>query len=79
MNTKNPKIGDLIRWIVEYRGFTAGTSSSDVRPYNPIYEYGIVLEISSQDPDAVIVSVMSYGQLHILHKLHDGFEILSEA
>ncbi len=79
MDIKNAKIGDLIRWIVTYRGFTAGTTSDDVRPFDPVYEYGIVLDVSTQDPDAVIVSVVSYGQLHVLHRLHDGFEIMSEA
>lgn len=75
----NPKVGDLIRWIVDYRGFMAGTSSADIRPFNPIYEYGIILDVSSQDPNAVIVSMASCGQLRVLHMLQDGFEILSKA
>jgi|TARA_R110000824_G_scaffold5313_2_gene24651 hypothetical protein len=76
---KKAKVGDLIRWIVEYQSFLAGPTSNDVRPCNPVYDYGIVLDISTQDPHSVIVSVMRIGQLHVLHQLQDGFEILSES
>tara|TARA_Y100001963_G_scaffold155931_1_gene248245 strand:- start:758 stop:997 length:240 start_codon:yes stop_codon:yes gene_type:complete len=77
VNCVKPRVGDLIRWIIDYAGFEAGETSADVRPFNPIYEYGIVLDISSQDPNAVIVSIMSCGQLHVLHMIQDGFEIVS--
>ena len=79
MYLKQPKVGDLIRWVVEYRSFLAGTCSSNVKPFNPVYEYGIVLDISTQDPYSVIVSMLSCGQLHVLHQIQDGFEILSES
>ena len=77
MGYVKPKVGDLIRWIIDYAGFEAGPTSNDVRPFNPIYEYGIVLDVSSQDSNAVIVSMMSCGQLHVLHMIQDGFEIVS--
>ncbi len=79
MYLKQPKVGDLIRWVVEYKSFLAGTCSSNVKPFNPVYEYGIILDISTQDPCSVIVSMLSYGQLHVLHQIQDGFEILSES
>ena len=79
MHLKQAKVGDLIRWIIEYKSFLAGTCNSNVKPYNPVYEYGIVLDVSTQDSYSVIVSILSCGQLHVLHQIHDGFEILSES
>ena len=69
--------GDLIRWIDDYDVYEA--SGDVVTPIQPIYAYGIVVEVSKTDPKNVVVSRFSEnGGLKILHMIHDGFEIVSK-
>ena len=49
--------GDLIRWIDDYDVYEA--SGDVVTPIQPIYAYGIVVEVSKTDPKNVIVSRFS--------------------
>ena len=69
--------GDLIRWIDDYDVYEA--SGDVVTPIQPIYAYGIVVEVSKTDPKNVVVSRFSdNGTLKMLHMIHDGFEIVSK-
>ena len=69
--------GDLIRWIDDYDVYEA--SGDVVTPIQPIYAYGIVIEVSSADPKNVVVSRFSdNGTLSMIHMIHDGFELISK-
>ena len=70
--------GSLIRWIVGHSVYAA--YEENVVGSNPIYNYGIVIEVSILDPLAVVAHCKneSYGDhLIILHGEEDGIEILS--
>ena len=75
-----PKIhkGCLVRWIIDYNFFAASDNTQGVVPQEPIYKYGIILEVSSIDPTAVVVICYQDGAWTILNMIHDQFEILSE-
>ena len=75
-----PKIhkGCLIRWIIDYKFYAASDHSNGVTPQEPIYNYGVVLEVSQNDPNAVVVMCYSDGTWVLLNMIHDEFEILSE-
>ena len=72
------KKGDLIRWIVDYEIYEA--DGEQVTPASPIYAYGIIMDVSSQDSkNAVVCRLNNDGSHIILHLIHDGFEVISEA
>jgi len=47
--------GDLVRWAVNYRTFIGGLLSDDLKGSDPIYKYGIVMEVSTVDPQSIVV------------------------
>lgn len=70
--------GDFIRWITGhgiYEAYDDGAVGVD-----PIYEYGIILEVSSIDKGAIIVHSFSNSsaRLLILNNTLDEIEVLSE-
>tara|TARA_R110001583_G_scaffold11785_2_gene52878 strand:- start:310 stop:543 length:234 start_codon:yes stop_codon:yes gene_type:complete len=72
------KKGDLIRWIIDYNVYEA--SEDEVLPIDPIYAYGIIFEVSVQDPNNVVVcQIREDGTLLMIHMIHDGFELVSSA
>ena len=72
------KKGDLIRWIIDYNIYEAG--EHEVLPINPVYAYGIIFEVSIQDPNNVVVcQIRKDGTLLMIHMIHDGFELVSSA
>ena len=71
-----PKVGDLIRWIIDYNSFVADLEM--VYPNEPIYEYGIIIEIANDDPYSVAVACNSNGRIDIIHMMIDGFEVVSK-
>jgi hypothetical protein len=70
-----PKVGDMIRWIVDYKSFVADEDM--LYPHEPIYEYGIIIEIANDDPYSVAVACTNSGKIDIIHMIIDGFEIVS--
>jgi hypothetical protein len=70
-----PKTGDMIRWIVDYNSFIADEDM--LYPHEPVYEYGIIIEISNDDPYSVVVAATNSGKIDIIHMIIDGFEIVS--
>jgi hypothetical protein len=70
--------GCLVRWIIDYKFYAASDRSEGVTPQEPIYNYGIVLEVSKVDPNAVVVMCYGDGTWIVLNMIHDEFEILSE-
>jgi hypothetical protein len=71
--------GDLVRWVIGHATFAA--YDDRLEGVDPIYKYGIVVQVSKLDPDAIIVH--SYGnnienRLIILNGNDDDIEILSK-
>jgi hypothetical protein len=71
------KRGVLVRWVVDYAYFAASPHSDGVHPYEPIYMYGVVVEVSQADPRSVAVVCVRDGRWVLLHMIHDEFEILN--
>ena len=68
-----------MRWVVDYGSFAAPSTSGGVHPLDPIYNYGIIMEVAktSTNPQNVVVFCFADGAWQMLHMLHDQFEILS--
>tara|TARA_R110000824_G_scaffold92217_4_gene223876 strand:+ start:7740 stop:7979 length:240 start_codon:yes stop_codon:yes gene_type:complete len=71
------KRGALIRWIIDYEYFAAPAHSGGVEPYEPIYMYGVIMEVSNIDHKSVAVACVQDGRWVFLNMIHDEFEILS--
>lgn len=70
--------GDLIRWVDDYDMYAA--SEDEIQPIHPIYAYGIIIEVSKNDPKNVVVCRLeSNGPNLVLHMIHDGFELVSSS
>lgn len=71
--------GDYVRWV---SGHSVYAASGDVLTgEEPIYRYGIVIEVSSVDPGAIIVHARSEERgphLVILSQDIDEIEVLSK-
>lgn len=70
--------GCLVRWIIDYKFYAASDLSDGVTPQEPIYNYGVILEVSHVHPNAVVVMCYKDGTWTLLNMIHDQFEILSE-
>ena len=68
--------GDLVRWIIDHDIYEA--DGEVLRGVSPNYKYGIIMEVSSVDPNAVIIFSYEDGDWTILNLIHDDFEVLSE-
>jgi len=75
---QRPSVGDLVKWIVDYRVFEA-QACGEIFPIQPIWAYGIILEISSEDPLSVILVRLDQGTHQVFHMIHDGFIVISKA
>ena len=69
--------GCLVRWIIDYEYYAAPATSGGIIPQEPIYNYGIVMEVSESDPYAVVIFCFDNGGWTILNMIHDEFEILN--
>ena len=70
--------GDLIRWIVGHD--TYKSDGDELYGTDPIYNHGIVMEVSDVDPSCIIVhsrDVPMAPRLVILNNTIDEIEILS--
>ena len=79
------KRGDLVRWVTDW-GIYAASADGHVERDFPQYAYGIIMEVSHQDPEAVVVycydskhAFTEYNTWVILHMIHDEFELVSQA
>ena len=70
--------GDLIKWISHHDTFEA--SHLGVTGINPIYRFGIVLEVSSKKTTAIIAHCFDCkdSKLVILDVEHDHIKLVSE-
>jgi len=79
------KRGDLVRWVTDW-GIYAASADGYVQREFPVYAYGVIMEASQKDPDAVVVycydskrEFSEQGSWIILHMIHDDFELVSES
>lgn len=70
------KIGNLIRWVASHRSYEANGDVLVGR--EPIYKYGIVMEISKKSSNQIIVASCEDARWHIIDTEHDNYELLSE-
>ncbi len=74
------KRGSLVRWVVDYEYYAAPGDASGVFPHDPIYNYGIVMEVGNAGEDGsqnIAVFCFADGTWQLLHMIHDNFEVLS--
>lgn len=70
--------GDLVRWIIGHATFAAYPDK--LVGADPIYKYGIVMQVSSVDNQAIVVHSCGFdtdSRLIILDGKDDDIEILS--
>ena len=70
--------GDLVRWIVDYELFAADDTGKTY-PLEPVYQYGIVVEVSPEDPSMVVIYNPYQAEWWIGNKAGDQIEIISKA
>lgn len=70
--------GDLVRWVVDYEYFAADEIGM-AYPFNPIYEYGIVIEVSEKDSNAVIIYNPKQAEWCIGDLYKDNIQVISKA
>ena len=78
LDIESPRKGDLVRWISDYNLLTAD-STGNVWPHNPVYEFGIVMDVSEVDPWSVVIYSTSVGIWFTAQIFHDDIEIVSRA
>ena len=75
------EVGDLVRWVISYAVFAAD-DKGNVHPVTPIYEMGIVMEVSAFDPCLFCAFVVNseFGDGYRLVDVTDceEFEILNK-
>ena len=72
------KKGQLVRWVVDYNVFEAYDDSSKVRGVDPIYKYGIIMEVGAASQSVVVCCYeKDMSEWIILNLIHDNFEVLS--
>ncbi len=68
--------GYLIKWVTTHRVYE---SNGDVLVgIEPVYKYGVVVEVSKKDSDCIAVISCDDGRWHMLDIKYDKFEIVSE-
>ena len=77
-NKSQPRKGDLVRWVKEHRLYVSD-EYGNAYPHNPVYEFGIVMEVSHVDTNAVIIFGFTPRQLIIGDIMKDEIEIISRA
>ena len=70
--------GDYVRWVISYAVFTAD-DIGNVYPYEPIYCYGLVVEVANDGSPVVVVYIPRSHEYHMLDISKYSFEILSSA
>lgn len=70
--------GDLVKWIIDYKVFEAG-SSGEVMPVDAVWATGIIIEVSNNDPLSVVLVRLDDNTYQTLHMIHDGFQIISKS
>ena len=68
--------GTLIRWVSTHKSYQA---NGDVLVgLEPIYKYGIVMEVSKKDPCYLAVASFADGRWHLVDVHNDDIKVISE-
>lgn len=68
--------GTLIKWVTSHKSYMA---NGDVLVgLEPIYNYGIVMEVSRKDPNYLAVASCADGRWHVVDVHNNSIEIISE-
>lgn len=70
------KKGTLIRWVSSHKSYEA---NGDVLVgLEPIYKYGIIMEVSRKNSSYLAVASFCDGTWHVVDVHHDEIKIISE-
>lgn len=70
------KVGNLIRWVQSHKSYEA---NGDVLVgLEPIYKYGVVMEVSKKSPSQIIVASCDDAHWHIVDTQYDTYEVISD-
>tara|TARA_Y100000592_G_scaffold21189_1_gene32600 strand:- start:1493 stop:1726 length:234 start_codon:yes stop_codon:yes gene_type:complete len=68
--------GTLIKWVSTHKSYEA---NGDVLVgLEPIYSYGIVMEVSRKDPSYLAVASFTDGRWHVVDVHNDDIKVISE-
>ena len=68
--------GTLIKWVESHKSYEA---NGDVLVgLEPIYSYGIIMEVSRQNPDYLAVASFGDGRWRVINVHNDDIKIISE-
>ena len=73
--------GDLVRWMIGHASYAAHNDPAELVGHEPIYKYGIVMQVSTVDHMAIVVHSCGFeksSRLIILNGEHDSVEVLSK-
>ena len=72
------KKGQLVRGVVDYRAFEAYDDSNIVRGIDPIYKYGIIMEVGSDNQCVVVCCYeKDISRWLMLNLIHDNIEVIN--
>jgi len=67
----------LIRWVTTHKSYEA---NGDVLVgLDPVYSYGIVMEVSKKDPSYLAVASFADGRWHVVDVHNNDIKVISEA
>ena len=70
------KKGTLIKWVSSHKSYEA---NGDVLVgLEPIYKYGIIMEVSRKNSNYLAVASFNDGTWHVVDVHHDDIKIISE-
>ena len=70
--------GQLVGWIIDYNAFEAYDDSNMVRGIDPIYKYGIIMEVGTDNQSVVVCCYeKNISEWVMLNLIHDKFEVLN--
>ena len=70
--------GDFVRWVISYAVFAAD-EIGNAWPYEPVYCYGLIIEVANDGSPNVIVYIPRSSEYHLLDTTKYQFEVLSSA
>jgi len=70
--------GDFVRWVISYAVFAADEEGR-AYPYEPVYCYGLIIEVANDGSPNVVVYIPRSSEYHILDTTKYQFEVLSSA
>ena len=70
--------GDFVRWVISYAVFAAD-DEGNAWPTEPVYCYGLIVEVANDGSPSVVVYIPRSCEYHILDISKYSFEVLASA